>query len=625
MRLINIFHIKWTKYVILGFMIFSMVPACFAAQDLGIKPLNLTSSSKIKNIELQGNQLIDNATILKNFKIKPGDSYDKSTIQENLKNVYDMGYFSEKMKVVPVKNSSGDVTLKVCVEENSPVTGFTVQGNTVVSNGEILELLSELENKPQNINNLNDAISNIEELYAAKGYILARVTGVSDDPDGVVNLTVSEGKIHAITFEGNHKTKDFVVQRNILSTPGSIYNDNTVKADLLRLYGTQAFKNVDRSLEKCEDDPNSYDVKISLEEQRTGTVSLGGGVDTATGLFGQVGYAENNFRGMGQRVALNLMSGTGIILSDSSMLRRANLQAELSFFEPRLRGSDNSLMLKAFGRDFSSYQVPLAIEQRYGAEAVLSRQFKNYPHLAGSFKLGIEHVKMKEGDAGQIASLYALNNIPISQRAEQLKGGTFLTLGPSLIYDTRDSLANPRNGVYATLRLAENVGLGDLNASHSTVTAGIKKYIPVMNKSSLSFSARAGGKLQGDMPEVMAFRLGGPYSVRGYKMSAIGTGDGFVMTSAELNTPFFFLDRIKQVPFLDNIKFAMFVDAGKIYNGTITNKIYNRPESGIAAGLGIRLSIPGVGPLSVDYGMPFTNVGAGNSKGAFTFGVGDYY
>ena len=58
---------------------------------------------------------------------------------------------------------------------------------------------------------------------------------------------------------------------------------------------------------------------------------------------------------------------------------------------------------------------------------------------------------------------------------------------------------------------------------------------------------------------------------------------------------------------------------------TVTNKIYNRPEYGISAGAGIKLFIPGVGPLSIDYGYPLTNVGEGNKKGAFSFGVGDIF
>lgn len=608
-------------------MIVSTTPMVFAAQELNIKPLTLKDNhpSKIKRIEFEGNQLINNSELLKNIQLKPGDAYNKDIVQQNLKNIYNMGYFSEKMKAVPIETDPDGITLKIYVEENLPITGFTIQGNSVVSTGEILELLSDLENQPQNINTLNNAISNIEALYAAKGYILARVIDVKDDPDGVVNLTVSEGKINSIKFEGNRKTKDFVIQRNILSTPGAVYNDNTIKEDLMRLYGTQAFKDVNRTIEKCDDNPELYNITINLEEQRTGTVSLGGGVDTATGLFGQVGFAENNFRGMGQRVALNFMSGTGVILSDSSMLRRANLQAEVSFFEPRLKGTDNSLLVRAFGRDFSSYQVPLAIEQRFGTEAVISREFKNYKHLSGSFKLGVEHIKMKEGDIDQVSSLYKEHNIPISKRAEQLRGGTFVTLGPSLIYDTRDSIQNPRDGVFATLRLNENISISNLESTHTTVTGGIKKYFPVMDKSSISVMARAGGKLVGDMPEVMGFYLGGPYSVRGYRMSGIGTGQGFVIGSTELTTPFFFLDRIKQAPFLDNVKFAMFADAGQIYNGSISNQLYNRPEHGIAVGCGIRLSIPGVGPLSVDYGFPLTNVGTGNSRGALTFGVGEFF
>jgi len=614
------------RNMILAMTLICLSSCAFAAVNTDEAMINVADGkTKIRKIEFEGNQLINDADIMKNLKMQVGDVYTKDLVQQNLKSIYDMGYFSEKMKAIPIPEDQENIVLKVYLQENIPVSGFTVEGNTVVPTGEILDILSTIQGKPQNINTLNNAIANIEELYASKGYILSRVNDIQDDPDGVINIKMAEGTINSINIEGNKKTKDFVIQRNIMSTPGSIYNDNSIRADLMRLYGTQAFKDVNRTIERCEDDPNKYNITIVLEEQRTGTISLGGGVDTATGLFGQVGFAENNFRGLGQRIALNFMTGTGIILSDSAMLKRANLQAELSWFEPRWRGTDNSVMVKAFGRDFSSYQVPLAIEQRYGAEVVVSRQIKKYKNLAGSFKVGIEHVKMKEGDESQISNLYAAHNIPISQRAEQLKGGTFLTLGPSLIYDTRDNAINPRSGLFATLKYNENIGLADFGTTHGTATINVKRYFPVMKKSSFSLQARAGGTIHGDIPEVMAFRLGGPYSVRGYRMSAVGTGQGFVMGSAELTTPLFFIDRIKKMPYLDNIKLGMFLDAGQIYKGTITNELYNRPERGVSAGLGLRLFIPGVGPLSIDYGIPFTSVGNGNSKGAFTFGVGDFF
>ncbi len=96
----------------------------------------------------------------------------------------------------------------------------------------------------------------------------------------------------------------------------------------------------------------------------------------------------------------------------------------------------------------------------------------------------------------------------------------------------------------------------------------------------------------------------------------------FVMGSAEFATPIPFLDRLK-VQFLDNVRMTFFVDAGKIFNSTITDVIYDRPMQAITAGVGLKVYIPGVGPLSVDYGIPLTNPGDTGSKGYFTFGVGD--
>ncbi len=586
---------------------------------------DISDSSRITKIEFEGNHLISSEDILNVMDLKVGDVYSKDSVQEGLKSIYNTGYFSEKMKAIPIPNDEDSLTLRIYLEENIPITGFAVSGNTVVSTGEILKVLNPLEGRPQNIKTINEAIAGVEDLYASKGYVLARVSNLQDDPDGCVNIEMNEGIINSIAFEGNKKTKDFVIERNILSEPGSVYNEETLKGDLTRLYSTQAFKDVNRKVEENPENPGTYDVTIVLEEQRTGTISLGGGLDTATGLFGQAGFVENNFMGNGQRVGINFMAGTGVIMSDSSTLDHANLQAEVSFFEPRLKGSDNSLLVKAFGRDFGSYQVPLAIEQRFGADIVLSRPFKTYRNLVGSLKFGGEYIKVKEGNKSKIAKLYDQHNIPISKRSKQLQGGTYFSLGPSLIYDTRDSMYYPRNGVLATLRLSENVNVTDFKYTHATLSAGIKKYFPVMRKSSFALSARAAGKLHGEMPEVMAYSLGGPYTVRGYRMSSIGTGEGYMLGSAELTTPFFFLDRIKKAQFLDNIKLSFFVDAGHLYSGTITNKLYNRPEYGIAGGVGVKLVIPGVGPLSIDYGYPFTHVGHGNKKGAFSFGVGDIF
>ena len=578
----------------------------------------------IRDIELYGVNALSPEDILAKMTLQKGSAYSRDLVQTDLKAIYQLGYFSENMKAIPITNSDGTVTLKIILEENLPVKDFTIEGNTVVATEEILDCLLPMKGKPQNVAQINQAIYDIQNIYSNKGYILARVESVTDDPDGTININIKEGTINKILIQGNEKTKNYVIERNVLTEPGMIYNENLIKEDLVRLYASQAFKDVTREIEPTLEDPDLYDVTIRVEEQRTASISVGGGLDTVTGVFGSLGIADNNFRGRNQRLSLNGLVGTGVMLNDASVKDHMNIQAELSFFEPYFFNSDNSLMAKVFFRDFGSYQVPLAIEQRIGGEVTVAHRLKKNRHATATFSLGVENVNVKEGDFNRIASLYNKYNIPISDRAKQLEGGLFMSLSPALIYDTRDSATVTRRGTLASIRFDEEIGLDGFDKTHGKLTGMVKQYIPIGKKSSLSFTAKAGGKIHGDnMPEVMAYRLGGPYTIRGFKMSGVGTGNALVMGPAEFATPIPFIDRTR-IKFLNNIRLTAFVDAGKIFDTTISDTLYDRPMYAVSAGVGIKLYVPGMGPLSVDYGIPLTNPGAnGSENGYFTFGVGD--
>ena len=106
-------------------------------------------------------------------------------------------------------------------------------------------------------------------------------------------------------------------------------------------------------------------------------------------------------------------------------------------------------------------------------------------------------------------------------------------------------------------------------------------------------------------------------------MSGVGTGNAFIMGSAEFATPIPFMDRTR-IAFLNNIRFTMWADAGKVFDRTVSDKIYDRPMEAISVGVGLKVFVPGMGPLSIDYGIPLTNPGReGSRHGYFTFGVGD--
>lgn len=579
----------------------------------------------IKEIEILGNNLVESDFIKSQISFKEGYIYDKKNVIEDLNKIYKSGYFTQKIRAIPMKVDKENIKLRIIVEENPPIIGFNIKGNDVVDSGEILDVLQKLEGTPQNIDALNLAIEEIQELYSSKGYILARVVNVEDDPDGVVTLDIDEGIIEDVIVEGNNKTKDFVVRRNILLQPGTVYNENTTRADIIRLMGTQAFADVKRDIE-MNPETGEYIVKINIDEQRTGRLSLGVGIDSSSGFFGSVGFGENNFRGLGQKINLNVMAGTGVLMSDDSVVRRANLQAELSFLEPHFITKENSLGFRGYMRNFGSYQVPLAIEERFGLESTFTHRFKAYKNLSGALTFGIENVNMREGDEGKIRSLYAQHYIPFSMRDQQLKGGFFAKFTPSLTYDTRDNSLNARRGVLANITMEQALNVSDFEHSYGKLTGTIKKFLPAGKKSSFVLTAKGGGKLNGNMPEFAAYSLGGPYSIRGFNIAEVGTGNGYMMGSAEFRTPIPFIDRLTTNTFVNNIRLAAFVDAGKMFNPTITDTIYGRPGYAISAGVGLRIFVPGIGPINLDYGVPFTNTRSiERSKGFFTFGMGEMY
>ena len=585
--------------------------------------INDTDIVYIKEVEIFGNNLLDANYIKEQIKSKEGYQYVRSDVSSDLRALYDTGYFTQNIRALPIRIDNNNVKLRIILEENPPVMGFGVVGNKSISTSEILKILNQYKGKPQNILSINNAINEIQELYSTRGYILARVVKVADDPDGYVNFLIDEGIIGDIIVDGNNKTKDFIVKRNIFLQPGSVYNENTMRSDILRLMGTQAFKDVQRELTQ-DKQTGLYDVHISLEEQRTGRISLGVGIDSASGFFGSVGFGENNFRGLGQKLNLNLMAGTGVLMNDSSIVNKANFQGELSFLEPMFKRENQSLAIRGFARYYGSYQVPLAIEKRFGAEATIARKFTTYKNLSGSIGFGVESVTLDEGDITKSMAKYAQQGIAWSNREKELDGGFFIKVTPALIYDTRDSVVNARKGVLARVMLEENLGI--TGNTFGKLHGMVRRFIPVGKKSSFVVTARAGGKLHGDMPDFAGFALGGPYTIRGFNISEVGVGDGYMLGSAEYRVPIPFIDRLTSNSFLNNLRLAAFVDAGTLFGKTIGTEMYDKPGYAITVGVGLRVFVPGLGPINLDYGIPLTNTaGADRGNGFFTFGMGEMY
>jgi outer membrane protein insertion porin family len=575
----------------------------------------------IQTVDIEGNKLIPDSQIKQIMAIKPGTLYSKKTLQEDLRRIYDMGYFSENIKAVPVATSSG-LILHIRVEENVPVTGIAIEGNSQLNPEELQSIFESQTGLPQNITQLNKSIEEIEAKYAAKGFVLARVVSIQDDPDGQVTLKIDEGQIDKVQFVGNRKTKTAVLERNMLTKPGEPYNEKTLGDDLKRLYSLQAFDDVRRVITASPDNPDHYNLVVEVDEKRSGAISLGGGFDTGTGLFGTVGYTDPNFLGRGQNFNTAFGVGSGVIGRDQTQANRRTYQFDMSWSTPELGKSGNSLAVNLSGRDFGSFNVPLAVERRLGGGLTVARAFESIPNTSGSLGLRLENVTLREGAGNTLTQDFPLAG-PAFRQPQLDQEGTFLSLSPTVAFDTRDNRINPENGWFNTASLTGALGLGA--SSYGSTTVNLRRYIKIRDGLSLALNAQAGSNLLNDIPEFNQFRMGGMFSVRGFQEGGLGVGNQYLLGSAELRSKIPFVSKLEEkIPFINNIRLVAFADGGSLFDEPASNAVFKRTGSGYSVGVGVRVDMPGVGPIRVDYAIPLGNFNSEYTR-RFNFGVGQKF
>lgn len=572
----------------------------------------------ISKISIEGNKLIQADKIKESMVIRPGSIYSKSTLKDDLRRIYDMGYFTEKIRAVPVSTSDG-VVLRIVVQENAPVTGVHIEGNTLINDSELQAIFAGQTGLPQNIGQLNESIEKVEKLYADKGYVLARVSNIEDDPDGVINLKINEGQLEKVQFIGNRKTKDFVIKRLMTQKEGEVYNEKKLADDLKRIFSTQAFSDVRRVITASPDNPDRYNLTIEVDEKRTGSISVGGGMDTSTGLFGSVGYTDPNFLGRGQNVNSVFAVGSGIIGRNRTVQANSRTyQFDVGWSDPSFMNSGNSLSVNAYGRDYASFNVPLGVERRIGSEIAWGAPLMDFKNTSIGLSLRGENVHLR--DFSNHTDLQQFN-MDKSERERELKGGTFISLSPTLAFDTRNNRFNPTSGWLNTVSLTGAYGVG--GGSYGLVSANLRRYIKIRDGITLALNAQGGNSILGDIPDFNMYRMGGAYSVRGFQEGGLGIGSGYLLGSAEIRAKVPLIGRMKSLPVLNSLAIATFMDAGTVLGGSRVNSLFNRPGAGLSTGLGIRLNMPAIGPIRVDYAIPL--MGRGNYTRYWSFGIGEKF
>ena len=228
---------------------------------------------------------------------------------------------------------------------------------------------------------------------------------------------------------------------------------------------------------------------------------------------------------------------------------------------------------------------------------------------------------------GQASTIGGAENLANQVRSNQMKGGAYLSISPSLKFSTVDNAQDPTKGTSA--RISASPSLGLTAGSFMKAGASLSQYVPVTRETTLALNVQ-GGEGFGSMPAFAQYRLGGFNGMRGYsQFSALGTGSSMLMGTAELR------HRIPGLKKVDNpvakmidkhVKLDAFFDAGQVGGNGVTNSLYGMSNLGASVGFGIRVSLPMVGTVRLDYGFPLLNsvMGAGLTP-RFTVGFGEKF
>jgi len=507
-------------------------------------------------IRVEGNQHISERLILSAVSLSLKEPFNPEKVKNDLKAIYDLGYFSKVW--VDTKKYPDGVEVIYKVEEFPVIQDIAISGNTALTTEEIRRVMIISPGQVMNWKIFQRDLERIKALYSDSGFIVAYIDGINFE-NGVLSFTLHEGIIEELLFEGLEKTKEYVLRRELDFEPPVVFDFARIKKNMQRIYDLGFFEDLSMRLEPGSDQEH-IKVVIGVVEKKTGLAGVGIGYNTEEGWLGYVRYQEANLGGNAQKVELRYEFGSRTLY-------------RLYFEEPWFLGDPTLLALSLYdqvkertnyegGEEIGKYE-----EERIGGQLVFGRKINedwSWRLKAKSEKIDIT---VLEGEAPD-------------------RGGVTNSLSPMVIYDTRDSILDPKEGWYASLE-AEFAGgaLGGDN-SFTKYVLDVRHFIDTGPDTVLALRL-LGGTSDTSLPDYEKFGVGGVNTLRGYDLFEF-EGEKMLVCNLEYRWTV-----------SENTQVVFFGDAGYAWP-------YEEPVSfediKTGYGVGIRVDTP-IGPVRLDYGI----------------------
>jgi outer membrane protein insertion porin family len=195
-----------------NFSIPHLVRVCAAFLAIGAGTVTATGF-RVVAVEVRGAIRVAPDAIRKVMGTQAGQELDLSTVRQDVKAIYRMGYFRDV--TFDTEEVPGGYRLTVIVTEKPLVGGVQVEGNKDVETTDLRAAVTVKERSLFQEEKVKESINKMLEVCQNKGFIDASVeASVSEDSEGALRVTfrVAEGarlKIERIVVTGNrfHPTK----------------------------------------------------------------------------------------------------------------------------------------------------------------------------------------------------------------------------------------------------------------------------------------------------------------------------------------------------------------------------------------------------------------------------------
>lgn len=552
-------------------------------------PTNAQGVPFIKAVVVRGNENIDTALIEKAITKTVVDSrYSEENIKDDLDAIYALGYFA--MATAHPSWIDGGVMVAFEVTENPVVTEVVFQGSKKITLDDYLAVMETKSGEVLNIHALFEDIDNLPNWVLDNHGVSLRPVNLNVSEDGIVEIQVAEAIIQDILIDGNEKTKDHVILRELTFQPGDVVDLNEINRSLRNVLMLGYFDEVSFSASEGDTIDDTI-LTLHVTERKTGNADFGIGYSSRDGVFGYTDISEENFLGNGQRVNFYFEIGKG---------HRA---FKVGFYEPYIDKS---------GLSFGANAHYTKTEQKHKLEEDGDTESEeitgNLITTGGDITIG-----RRFGNYSRASLTMRLNNNKYVDGLEQYKDDyRSLTFTLGALTNTTDHPFYPTEGFINTARFELGTRLFGGEAVYSKFDLEHSRYYGIKDsKFVFAFRGRVGRLLSGTLRNEELYRLGGSETLRGYDYGGEGlVGDKLALFNAEFRFPIF-----------ERVYGVFFADLGKVWDYEDPMSLSEMVEN-VGYGAGLRVDTP-LGLFRFDYGIGQDD--DDQRQGKFYFGIGQTF